>query len=88
MGMKFNSGNGAYICDQCRAIVFENLCDYEWKALTQYETEHGEWFCKECCPECQKDQYDTYLKIINDNSPMFRGKQRAYIKELCDNNMI
>ena len=88
MGLKFNGGCGAYTCDQCNVIVFENPIDYEWNALIQYETKYGEWFCEECCPNCQKEQFDRYLDIIHENAPKYMEKQRAYIKTLCDDNII
>lgn len=58
MSYKFNNGNGAIICDDCRIIIQENISFEEYEKLTD---QCG--FFKDTCKvynnkECEKENED------------------------------
>ena len=40
--IKFNNGNGAILCNECGAIIKENLSQKEWEGKSDH------LFCEDC----------------------------------------
>ena len=65
MNLKFNNGNGALICDQCRVVIDSNFRDFEWRALLNLSEVEGDWFCKDCCSTSYKEQSQKFVDEVN-----------------------
>lgn len=87
MILKFNSGRGALLCEQCRVIVMEDLRDYEWSALRHLDEDGKTWFCKGCSPEdnIQKEQGFMFVNKVNEISGDFQKQHQEYIQSRIRN---
>jgi hypothetical protein len=84
MKLKFNSGRGAVICDNCSVIILQNFVDYESEALNNLSQTEGNWFCKKCDEQAYKQQQLTLLETINEISEKYQEKQKTYISKIID----